>query len=85
MHCSIALDYIPALRNIAVLEQKANDVFETLKASSSDDENFASFSRRRASRRRGALVRDQYFSELVDEDKVNETCKSYANMRLTLI
>ncbi len=87
VNCGISLDYLPVLRNMAEAEETAIEVFETLKASSSDDENFTSRSRHRATRSRRAFVRDHYFSELVDDyDKPPEdVCKSLASMKLTLI
>ena len=82
---SVSLDYIPALRNIAVFEEMAIKSFEALKEYSSDDEHFTSHSRRRSTRRRGGLVRDHYFSALETYEQFNheEVCKDFASMKLT--
>lgn len=83
-NCSITLDYLPTLRNIAALEEKAEENFEALKANSSDDDNFTTQSRRR-SRRRAALVREHYFEKVVFSDKEPKKLgKSFARMKLAL-
>lgn len=83
MRSSFSLDYIPALRNIAMIERIADQSFEKLRLTS-NEEIFSSHSRRRT-RRSGPIVREHYFNNLVgkhSECEPKDIGESFANMRL---
>ena len=59
----MTLDYIPALRNIAFIERNVMLAFEKLKDAPEEEETTNRY--RRRTRRRGPLVRDHYFKDLI--------------------
>jgi hypothetical protein len=83
---NLSLDYIPTLRNMAVIEKKAMEEYEKLKSTlSSHDELLTSRSRRRT-RNRGDLERDHYFKDICNyvEIEPKEIGEQIAEMKLML-
>lgn len=69
---------------MAMIERIADDSFEKLKLTSNDGEILATHSRRRT-RRSGPIVREHYFTNLIDkhsECKPKDVGESFATMRL---
>jgi len=65
MTYTIALDYIPFLRTIAILEMAADKNFEVLLKSGIDKDHLSKGRPRRSSRREETPVRDHYFDNIM--------------------